>query len=202
MDKMSITASRLKEALELRGMRQVDLAEKTGIGKSAISQYLSGKVLPKQDKLYLLARALQVSEDWLLGRTGIPTNDVERGETMADEVLERLQRIEKKLDLVLEMCATSGVNMERGWVLTERAYSAESLLTDKQLEFLELAKQHGLPIVIDGDRSKPTGKSTVCEYLRDRGFNAYEAWMFEDGVKMPDSGANSVYVAIRLDKSF
>ena len=120
MDKMSITASRLKEALELRGMRQVDLAEKTGIGKSAISQYLSGKVLPKQDKLYLLARALQVSEDWLLGRTGIPTNDVERGETMADEVLERLQRIEKKLDLVLEMCATSGVNTERGWVLTER----------------------------------------------------------------------------------
>ena len=119
MDKMSITASRLKEALELRGMRQVDLAEKTGIGKSAISQYLSGKVLPKQDKLYSLAQALRVSEDWLLGRTGIPTNDVEGG-GMADEVLERLQRIEKKLDLVLEMCATSGVNTERGWVLTER----------------------------------------------------------------------------------
>lgn len=120
MDKMSITASRLKEALELRGMRQADLVRKTGIGKSAISQYLSGKVLPKQDKLYLLARALQVSEDWLLGRTGIPTNDVEGGEMMADEILERLQRIEKKLDLVLEICATSGVNMERGWVLTER----------------------------------------------------------------------------------
>lgn len=93
MDKMSITASRLKEALELRGMRQADLVRKTGIGKSAISQYLSGKVLPKQDKLYLLARALQVSEDWLLGRTGIPTNDVEGGEMMADKTDAEFNRI-------------------------------------------------------------------------------------------------------------
>lgn len=71
---MDITARRLKEALELRGMRQADLAYETGIGKSAISQYLSGKVLPKQDKIYLLAQALHVNEGWLLGWTDDPTD--------------------------------------------------------------------------------------------------------------------------------
>ena len=61
------TAYRLKKALELCNMKQIDLAEKTNIGRSAISQYLSGKVVPKQDKIYLLAQALNVNEGWLMG---------------------------------------------------------------------------------------------------------------------------------------
>lgn len=64
---MSNTASRLKEAMMIRGMRQADLCEKTGIGKSAISQYISGKVTPKQDKIFLLSEALSVSPAWLMG---------------------------------------------------------------------------------------------------------------------------------------
>jgi len=63
----NITAKRLKTALSLRGMKQSDLVEKTHIGKSAISQYLSGKVVPKQDKIYLMAKALDVNEAWLMG---------------------------------------------------------------------------------------------------------------------------------------
>lgn len=56
------TAIRLKKALTLRNMKQVELSEKSKIGKSAISQYLSGKVVPKQDKIYLMAKALNVNE--------------------------------------------------------------------------------------------------------------------------------------------
>jgi repressor LexA len=65
--KVSNTSSRLKKILALRGMKQIELVEKTGLGKSAISQYVSGKVTPKQDKLYALARALNVSPTWLMG---------------------------------------------------------------------------------------------------------------------------------------
>ena len=61
------TSVRLKKALDIRNMKQIDLSIKTGIGKSAISQYLSGKVIPKQDKLYLIAKALNVQESWLMG---------------------------------------------------------------------------------------------------------------------------------------
>lgn len=57
----SNTAERLKHLMSLRNLRQADIVERTGIGKSAISQYVAGKVLPKQDKLYLLATAFNVS---------------------------------------------------------------------------------------------------------------------------------------------
>jgi transcriptional regulator with XRE-family HTH domain len=58
---------RLKEALELRQMRAVDLTEKTGVPKSAVSFYLAGKSKPKADRLYKIAQALDISEAWLLG---------------------------------------------------------------------------------------------------------------------------------------
>ena len=58
---------RLREAMEARGLRSVDIVEKTGIPKVTISYYLSGKTTPRSDKLYLIAQALDVSEAWLLG---------------------------------------------------------------------------------------------------------------------------------------
>ncbi|MBE6906151.1 MAG: helix-turn-helix domain-containing protein [Ruminococcaceae bacterium] len=60
-------AQRLREALGLRDMKQVDLCEKTGIGKSAMSQYVNGTVEPKQDRVELIAKALNVTEAWLMG---------------------------------------------------------------------------------------------------------------------------------------
>jgi len=53
--------------LKIRQMKQIELVEKTNIGKSAISQYLSGKYEPKQRNIYLIALALNVSEAWLMG---------------------------------------------------------------------------------------------------------------------------------------
>jgi transcriptional regulator with XRE-family HTH domain len=58
---------RLKEALERRQMRAVDLVEAADVPKSAISFYLAGKSKPKADRLYKIAQALDVSEAWLLG---------------------------------------------------------------------------------------------------------------------------------------
>ena len=58
---------RLNEAMNIREMKQVDLVEKTKIGKSAISQYSSGIYEPKQKALYKIASALDVSEAWLMG---------------------------------------------------------------------------------------------------------------------------------------
>lgn len=60
-------SKRLREAMDLRQIRQTDLCRMTQIGKSAMSQYLSGAFLPKQRKLYALACALNVSEAWLMG---------------------------------------------------------------------------------------------------------------------------------------
>lgn len=66
MKKMTC-AERLQEAMELRNMKQVDLINITGIKKSALSQYVSGKILPRQNNIYKLAKALNVNEAWLMG---------------------------------------------------------------------------------------------------------------------------------------
>lgn len=59
--------NRFALALELRGVRAIDLSDKTSIPKGAISYYLAGKSQPKADRLYKIATALDVSEAWLLG---------------------------------------------------------------------------------------------------------------------------------------
>lgn len=60
-------STRLAKALAIRGMKQFELCEKTKIPKSAISQYLSGAFEPKQDRLYIISKALNVDPVWLMG---------------------------------------------------------------------------------------------------------------------------------------
>ena len=64
---MSNTSGRLNEIISLRGIKQVELIEKTGISKGALSSYLSGRYIPKQDNIYKLAKALDVNPAWLMG---------------------------------------------------------------------------------------------------------------------------------------
>lgn len=60
-------ASRLREAMTIRKKKQIDLVRETGINRSAISRYLSGEYEPKNKPIYELAKALDVSDQWLLG---------------------------------------------------------------------------------------------------------------------------------------
>ena len=60
-------ANRLNKAIILRNIKPIELSEKTGIDKSKISSYMSGRYKAKQDGVYLLAQALNVSEVWLMG---------------------------------------------------------------------------------------------------------------------------------------
>ena len=70
---MDTIASRLRTALEMRGMKQAELVELTGIGKSSISTYLRGSYIPKQKNIYKMAKALNVNEAWLMGEDVDPT---------------------------------------------------------------------------------------------------------------------------------
>lgn len=65
--KITTFASRLKEGLALKNIRAVDLSNITGISKQKLSQYTNGVYEAKQEGVYLLAKALDVSEAWLMG---------------------------------------------------------------------------------------------------------------------------------------
>lgn len=64
---MKTTADRIKEGMELRQLKQSDLVEMTGISKGALSSYISGRYVPKQTNIYLISKALNVNESWLMG---------------------------------------------------------------------------------------------------------------------------------------
>ena len=70
------TAERLREIMEERKLKQVDILNLSlplcakwdvKMNKSDISQYVSGKVEPSQEKLVVLGYALNVTEAWLMG---------------------------------------------------------------------------------------------------------------------------------------
>ena len=83
----SLFSVRLKTLMKEKNIKQIELvhlAEAQGIklGKSHMSQYVSGKTIPRKDILVFLAKALEVEPDWLSGTKIIEAvnnkNDVEK----------------------------------------------------------------------------------------------------------------------------
>lgn len=101
---MSAISDRLKEAMSIKGLKQIDIirlsepvGEKYGIkiGKSHISQYLSGKSEPRIDILKVLAETLNVNQLWLQGED-VPMEAETIYKKAAEKKLSR--NIEKKGD--------------------------------------------------------------------------------------------------------
>jgi transcriptional regulator with XRE-family HTH domain len=88
-------------------MKQSELCAKTGIPKSAMSQYISGAFEPKQDRIYLIAEALNVDEAWLMGydvpmeKQENTTDNITDGEKMLLSLFRQVP--ENMQDVVLEM---------------------------------------------------------------------------------------------------
>ena len=99
---MSTTSQRIQEGLELRGLKQADLVEKTGISKGALSSYISGRYTPKQTNIYLIAKALDVNEAWLMG-ADVP---MERDESFLTK------RDTKDIEKILDMTRAQLENQE------------------------------------------------------------------------------------------
>ena len=73
-------AERLRQAMAERGLKQSDLihaAAELGekLGKSQVSQYVSGKVTPRSDACALIAAILGVDAGWLATGAGAPGTD-------------------------------------------------------------------------------------------------------------------------------
>ena len=113
-------ADRIKMALQIKGVKQADLCRLTKIPKSALSQYISGAYDPKQDRIYLIANALNVSEAWLMG-LDVPMDrqvkkvspseaDLSEGEMALLNLYRRVP--EDKQQLVLQMIRVALGNQE------------------------------------------------------------------------------------------
>ena len=66
-DKVATCGKRIEEALTIRNMKQSELCKLANVPKSSLSLYLKGAYEPKQDRIYSMARVLNVSAAWLNG---------------------------------------------------------------------------------------------------------------------------------------
>ena len=88
MKKISNFAERLKVAMDLKGLRAVNLSENLKIDKSLLSRYLSGKAVPKQDKLDEISKFLGISYAWLLGYYV----EMNAADSISNKIIELLKR--------------------------------------------------------------------------------------------------------------
>lgn len=66
-EKIATTSERLQKIIDIRQIKQADLARATGISRGAISNYVQGRYEPKSDIVQKLANALNCSDMWLWG---------------------------------------------------------------------------------------------------------------------------------------
>lgn len=64
---MSMFQQRLRQAMFMKGIRQVDIANRTGIKDSKISSYVTGRYKPNAETMVKIADCLGVSAAWLAG---------------------------------------------------------------------------------------------------------------------------------------
>lgn len=91
---MNEFGSRLKSLRNSKKLSQRELAERFNISQSAIAYYESGKKEPNHEMLQRLADFFKVSIDYLLGRTGIRT-DEELDQIVDQELQDIIQKYEK-----------------------------------------------------------------------------------------------------------
>lgn len=66
-ERIESCGQRIAKALDINGMKQAELCKLAKVPKSSLSLYLSGAYEPKQNRIYDMARVLNVSEAWLMG---------------------------------------------------------------------------------------------------------------------------------------
>lgn len=77
---------------------------------------------------------------------------------------------------------------------------ALNVLNEEQKRYLKMAIDNKIPIIIAG-KHKPTGKSTLCDYLKAKGINAIEKWELEENNEIQiDENGNTMYLLINLNK--
>ena len=104
-EKIDTCGHRIEKALTIRKMKQSELCRYAEIPKSSLSLYLRGSYEPKQDRVYKMAIALNVSETWLMGydvpmeRGFVPTpiNELSENENTMLELFRQIPINQQKI---------------------------------------------------------------------------------------------------------
>ena len=147
MDRKEPFKARLQKALDAKEWKPVDLAKRTGISESTISQYRSGYAEPKKDRLQLFADVLEVNPAWLLGidvpmsTSNICTGSVNKGikinvlgRVAAGIPIEAIENIidTEEIPASMAKCGEYFGLMIQGDSMTPRIYDGDTVIVRRQ----------------------------------------------------------------------
>ena len=105
--------NRLKSIMKERKITQTELAKRTGIRQSSISDWLNDRYEPKQDKVYIIAKSLNVSPAWLLGYDeNIPINEQSTNYYLDAETAEYAEMLRTRPEMRMLFSASRGISKE------------------------------------------------------------------------------------------
>jgi transcriptional regulator with XRE-family HTH domain len=129
-ERIESCGQRIAKALDINGMKQAELCKLAKVPKSSLSLYLSGAYEPKQNRIYDMARVLNVSEAWLMGYD-VP---MERDKKVSPDKVELTEGEKKWLELY------NKVSDETKAVLINMLDSFDRLPADSQRMALEMIR--------------------------------------------------------------
>lgn len=141
-------SDKLKDALKYRNMTQTDLVKMTGIGKSTMSQYLSGKYTAKQENITKIAKALNVEPTWLMGISEIGPKECDEWDSNSDKLISYLTQshiftnLITSIDWSIEQCVdyegfTNGYKLKKDSIEITISDDEYSELMSSSKNFLE-----------------------------------------------------------------
>ena len=96
--KNETTAKRLIQALEMNNMKAQELADRSGVSKVSISQYVNGTHAPSNISAGKMAKVLSVNPVWLMGFDA-PMKEHEQGYYLNPETAQIAQDLYDNPDL-------------------------------------------------------------------------------------------------------
>lgn len=150
------TSIRIRKLMEERGLRQVDILDKCKpfcekydikLGRNDLSQYVSGKVEPGQEKLTVLGLALNVSEAWLMG-FNVPMERVDRHNSK-----EKAEEILKYYGMLNDLGKETATEQVRLLTLDEKYTKITSVIREPDADYLIPNAAHDKPDATEEEKA-------------------------------------------------
>ena len=152
----TLFAQRVAELRKERGETQAEFSQRTGVRQQTISGYENGKVSPTLDAVIQIAKACDVSVDWLCGLIDTKRNKFTEYADVIMALVNIGEAIKGKLYLVMEEVEKFGY--DDSWVEEEIALRIE----DEEIQKFLKSWNDILPLVKSNTISR-----NLYEYLKD-----------------------------------
>lgn len=114
--KYEITAKRLKECLSESCMKPQELADRSGVSKASISQYVNGSHAPSNISSGKMGKVLDVNPLWLMGFDVPKRKEMSSAEAVRDmEIIEKISLLnDRDKKIVINMIDSMLENKKNG----------------------------------------------------------------------------------------